>query len=251
MSKKSLGIFVPCYNEENRLPINEFTSFVENKINEDNYTIIFLNDGSSDNTSKILTDLVNLFPNKLKVSNYVVNAGKAETVRKGILEYQNSFDLFGYLDADLATGIEEFYEIGLLALKRQKNICFGSRIKKLGSEIDRKRKRHIIGRVFSTLANGIIQVPVYDTQCGAKYFDKSLISIAFDQPFISKWLFDIEVICRILSSKGKHYFLENAVEVPLRRWKEKGESKIKLIDFFNFPLELMRIKRKYKSQIKD
>jgi dolichyl-phosphate beta-glucosyltransferase len=127
---------------------------------------------------------------------------------------------------------------------------FGSRIKKLGSEIDRRTKRHIIGRVFATFANGIVKVPIYDTQCGAKYFHHSLIETNFQEPFISKWLFDIEIICRVLSTQGKAFFLQNAIEVPLKRWKEKGESKIRFKDFFKFPLELWEIRKMYSKRLK-
>ena len=38
---------------------------------------------------------------------------------------------------------------------------------------------------------------IYDTQCGAKLFDKKVLSTVVQEPFCSKWIFDVEIIVRI------------------------------------------------------
>lgn len=246
---KSLGILIPAYNEEGRLPVEEVERFLNNH-DYSNYKVIFLNDGSSDGTQHLLDTIANKYPNKVEPIHFKRNEGKAETVRKGMVQVYSQFEYLGYLDADLATSIEEFYALAQRASRENKKICFGSRIKKLGSEIKRTTKRHILGRVFATLSNSIIKVPVYDTQCGAKVFHHSLVEDTFSEKFISKWLFDIEIICRILVQHGQQYFLESALEVPLKKWKEKGGSKINLKDTITFPLELLRIKKRYSKNMK-
>lgn len=242
---KKLGILIPAYNEENRLPVSEYYAFLEQLGNLE-YTLIFLNDGSSDATLDLLRTMQVKYPNHILIEDYPNNEGKAAVVRKGMLQYQSQFEYLGYLDADLATSLDEFVRIYLRANKEDKKICFGSRIKKLGSQIDRTSKRHVLGRIFATLANYIIKVPIYDTQCGAKLFNHSLVNELFQEPFISKWLFDIEIISRVINQKGRSFLDKNAIEVPLKRWQEKGDSKIKLKDFFSFPIELWKIGRKYK-----
>ncbi len=251
MSRKTFGILIPCYNEAQRLPINKYAQTLRGtNFQKEDCKVIFLNDGSTDQTLAVLEKLKLEFPELVDIINFKRNSGKAETVRKGLLQNAYNFEYLGYLDADLATSLQEFYEIGTFAKKEGLMICFGSRIKKLGSSIDRKLKRHIIGRIFATLATGIILVPVYDTQCGAKFFHNSLIKENFTTPFISKWLFDIEIICRILVKRGQAYFISNSIEVPLKEWKDEGESKIRLKDFLNFPSELLKIRRKYTKGIK-
>ena len=63
--KFSAGIVVPCYNEEERLQLSEFSRFFKT----DNTTFFcFVDDGSTDSTKKIVADFVKKIPNELKLS---------------------------------------------------------------------------------------------------------------------------------------------------------------------------------------
>jgi len=94
----------------------------------------------------------------------------------------------------------------------------GSRVKKLGSHIDRLFFRHVIGRVFATLFRIVFDIKTYDSQCGAKFFTKDLIKKLFAEPFVSSWLFDLEIIIRESEKK--------MIEYPLKNWQDKKGSKI-------------------------
>ena len=61
--QKELAIVVPCYNEADRLPFSQFENFLslQSKV-----SVFFVNDGSKDKTEKVLTELKNQFPIKLK-----------------------------------------------------------------------------------------------------------------------------------------------------------------------------------------
>ena len=62
--KFGTGIVVPCYNEEERLQLSEFSRFFKT----DNTTYFcFVNDGNID-AEKILADFVKKIPNELKLS---------------------------------------------------------------------------------------------------------------------------------------------------------------------------------------
>ncbi len=253
MIRKPLGIFIPAYNEENRFPKEEVVYFLNNveKYQAEKYQLIFVNDGSKDNTAQILLDLQTAYPEQVKVISNKKNQGKAETIRSAFLQEQAHYKLLGYLDCDMATPLIEFYNMGLDAIEKEKHIYFGSRIQKIGSQIERKPKRHYLGRIFATCAAYILNIPIYDTQCGAKYFHHSLIQKVFQTKFISKWLFDIELFARVIIHKGYDYFNEAAFEKPLNQWLEKGGSKIKLSDMFQFPLELLKINRQYRKKLKE
>ena len=63
--KFGTGIVVPCYNEEERLKLSEFSRFFKT----DNTTFFcFVDDGSTDGTKKIVADFVKKIPNELKLS---------------------------------------------------------------------------------------------------------------------------------------------------------------------------------------
>lgn len=236
-------IIIPCYNEGNRLPVETFTRFLA----QNECSVFFVNDGSEDNTLELIIDLESKFPGKVEVIDLSSNSGKAEAVRQGFLVAfsKERFRYIGYLDADLATPLEEI-EYLLKYFDRDIEVIIGSRVKRLGAVIERDLHRHYLGRIFATMASLYLDIKVYDSQCGAKIFERQVAEKLFREPFASKWLFDLELLYR-LKELDAVQFEQNILEVPLRTWKEKGDSRIKLIDFFAAPFELFRIK---KSKIK-
>jgi hypothetical protein len=117
----------------------------------------------------------------------------------------------------------------------------GSRIKLIGNNVQRSLVRHYFGRIFATIVSQfVLKVAVYDTQCGAKVIDFETAKPIFSKPFISKWLFDVELLKRL---KKIHNLKEVVKEIPLEKWEEIRDSKIKVVDFFKIPFELFQIYR--------
>ena len=105
----------------------------------------------------------------------------------------------GYWDADLATPLSTIPEfIEKFQSSRALVAVCGSRILRLGASIQRLVFRHYLGRVFSTVASNILNIPVYDTQCGAKLFRTEHAELIFSEHFISRWFFDVELFARAL-----------------------------------------------------
>jgi hypothetical protein len=102
-----------------------------------------------------------------------------------------------------------------------------SRVRMLGWRMDRRAWRHYLGRVFATLASVILDMPVYDTQCGAKAFRVSpALRVAISTPFRSSWVFDVELIGRLSrgSSTAEPVPLGAFEEMPLRSWRDVSGS---------------------------
>jgi len=241
---QKICIVIPCYNEAERLPQDDYIYFYEQN---ENIYFYFVNDGSTDTTKAVLFSLQNQ-RERIKIIDLERNRGKADAVRTGILEALKwrTFDMIGYFDADLATPLEEVF---LLANAMSEDpdylVSFGSRIKRLGSTIERNPARHYFGRIFSTVASIILKIPVYDTQCGAKLFRPGNIKEIFQAPFLSTWLFDIEIFARFITALGRDEALEKMIEVPLTQWIERGSSKVSWGYLFKIPFELLKIKKKY------
>src|SRR5207249_3288358 len=78
--------------------------------------------------------------------------------------------------------------------------AFAARVALLGTTIERHATRHYLGRLFATAASLILDLRVYDTQCGAKAFYASpLLAAALEKPFHARWAFDVELIGRLLA----------------------------------------------------
>jgi dolichyl-phosphate beta-glucosyltransferase len=120
----------------------------------------------------------------------------------------------------------------------------------LGRTIQRRLYRHYIGRVFATAASGVLSLPVYDTQCGAKLFRVSpSIRALFAEPFLGRWTFDVEIIARLTrqcAGEGRRA-CDVMYELPLDEWRDIDGSKVRPLDFLTALIELVRIRRRYFS----
>ncbi len=239
-----LIIIIPCYNEENRLDLKQFSTFI--KANK-NILICFVNDGSSDKTIEVLQKFKLKFPHEVDVVSTEKNVGKAEAVRTGFLHCNAHYNhnKIAYLDADLATSLEECLEISH-HVTSETPFVFGSRIPTIGNEIQRKKYRFYIGRVIATAIAAQLDLDVYDTQCGCKIFKKELSKKLFKEKFISTWLFDVELFHRTIQLVGKKQMPLICKEIPVKKWVDQGESKVKFTYFFKLWVDLYQIKKTYK-----
>jgi glycosyltransferase involved in cell wall biosynthesis len=209
-----------------------------------NVRLIFVDDGSRDDTLKVLGQVKAAVPDVVILPKSP-NAGKAEAVRHGMLYALEHTDVpvVGFWDADLATPLPELYGLlGVLQRLSDIDIVFGSRVKLLGRRIERKPQRHYLGRVFATVVSNVLRLPVYDTQCGAKLFRRTpQLAAVLGQPFLSRWIFDVEILARFIRDRGIEYVQNSVYEYPLNEWCDVGGSKVKPADFIKAIVELVRI----------
>ena len=223
---ETVHIVIPCFNEANRLCKQVFVDFItENR----QVSILFVNDGSNDDTQNILENICDHEPGRFHLLNLETNRGKAEAVRRGFVEAFTWKPTFVAMwDADLSTPLTmviEFREF--MKSNRTLFLVMGARVKLLGRNIKRSGTRHILGRLAATLISFTLNLDVYDTQCGAKMFIvNDLTRTIFGYPFQSTWIFDVEVIARII--KGSLEDPNRLIyEFPLLEWNEVGGSKIR------------------------
>ncbi len=246
--KYNLCIVIPCYNESDFFLHSSYKSFLQNFKDT---LICFVNDGSTDKTNECISSLKNEFPKNVEIINHEVNQGKATAVKTGF-NYCNAsfnFNFIAYLDADLAVSLDECYSL-TSNFKNNIDFVFGSRVLRIGAKIIRKNYRHYIGRIIATLISYILSLKVYDSQCGCKIFKKDLSEKIFVEPFISKWLFDVEIFFRILNFYGKELALKKMLEIPLKEWIDRGDSKVKFTYFFKLWFDLLKIKKAYTKKKK-
>lgn len=230
-------IVIPCYNEAERLNPCAFLRILEE---HRELSFLFVNDGSRDNTIEILNTLSKKEPARIAVLDLERNSGKAEAVRRGVLKaIEAPCDYVGYWDADLASPLEAIIEFRSILDRGDVDVVIGSRVCLLGRNIQRKALRHYVGRVFATCASLLLQLKVYDTQCGAKMFKNTpILRQVFGAQFKVNWTFDVEMIGRFLLLQGiPHDVASRWFEYPLHEWVDVKGSKIGLKDYIKGGIE--------------
>lgn len=238
------GIIIPCYNEGKRLNQEAFVSFIsENK----NYHLCFVNDGSKDNTLEVLHTMKNQAPEAISIVDVKKNSGKATAVRAGarFLYSMTNISNIGFMDADLSTDFRDFKDLVSTLEKENKLVVFGSRNALGSGTIERNFMRNVFSKFVKQFILLILGLPIRDTQCGAKVFARSIVPVAYDDAFVSKWLFDVEIFLRLKKFLGKENTMKNIVEQPLMRWVHVDDSKLGMRDALEIPGRLAQIWMNY------
>ncbi len=98
-------------------------------------------------------------------------------------------------------------------------------------------------------------MPVYDTQCGAKMFRvNDRTRPLFSRPFISRWVFDVELLARyigIRKAQGAHEVRAGICEIPLQIWHDVAGSKVRPRDFFRAFVDVAKIAATYRSALRE
>lgn len=241
MTPPELALVVPCYNEAERLDPDAFLQFVTT---HPGVQLVLVDDGSADATGEILERMRAAAPVAVTTLRLSSRRGKAETVRQGILAgLAQRAALVGFFDADLATPLRVIDDF-LAVLRTRPGVEFvlGSRVMLMGRDIRRKATRHYFGRVFATAVSHALDLPVYDTQCGAKILRVNAATASlFDTPFRSEWIFDVELIARYLRlpvASGEPARRDRLYELVLPAWHDRPGSKLRWHDFARAAVEL-------------
>ncbi len=233
----TIALVIPCKNEYWRLDISAFLDAIRAF---PWLTLLFVDDGSTDDTAETLAFLDKQSP-AIQAIYLPRNVGKAAAVYTGIqtLLARTQADWVGFWDADLAAPLSELKAFhDELERNPDAQAVLGARWPHLGAQIDRTLLRNAVGTLMKALIRRVLRVPVYDTQCGAKIFRRDLAKRIFAEPFRSKWLFDVELLRRIPLRTMHHAVIEH----PLSVWHDVPGSKLKLMDSARVFLDLLRMR---------
>lgn len=246
ISKSCVGVVIPCYNEESRLLSKEFTDFLDSNLG---YHLCFVNDGSKDDTLKVLKELAKGREDFISVYDCEKNGGKGEAVRQGMLHLVKDpqLDYLGYLDADLSTDFKDFDDLVNTIENSDFQIVSGSRIARMGADINKESAREIISLTINFIIRKILGMNFKDTQCGAKIIRRDLVKVVFKDKFLTRWLFDVEIFKRMGNIYGKEKAVSMICEQPLKRWIHADGSKLSMKDSLKIVGQLGEIAVKYRS----
>lgn len=250
---EKLVLVVPVFNEASRWN----SQYWSNLTALSDIFWIFVNDGSTDQTSKLLTNL-DLNQNGVVLS-LEKNLGKAEAIRNGLEYFFDTLDsqntLVGYLDADGAFTLEEILRFQKLAQKlttsevarnqQEFDWVWSSRVGLRGRHIQRKKSRHYIGRIIATYLGSTFPNLPYDSQSGFKIFKPSgALKTAVSKPFHTHWFIDLELLIRTSQIACREI---EVWEEPLNSWRDVPGSALSWKNFLQIMIEIRYVKKMIKG----
>ncbi|HJF40621.1 MAG TPA: glycosyltransferase [[Clostridium] spiroforme] len=237
-----INILLPVLNEEKRLEkgvVN--TIHFLNSIHYNDYQLTIVDNGSSDQTSKIAMRLTENY-NFVKYIR-LEEKGVGIAVQTGVNE--NKSDIVGYMDIDLSTDIRHLEDIIKIFSQRPDiDIINGSRLNKNSNTVGRKWYRNITSKGLSFVLKLFLHMKATDAICGFKFFRKDAIDnlIKYADSEEKGWFYVIELLLR---AERMNYKI---LELPVH-WEDDYNTTVhvwKLIK--NYMKNIFRLRKKFKKE---
>lgn len=205
-----LSIIIPAYNEENRISntLKTYWHFLEQKKREENieFELLVVINGTTDSTPLVVLQLQKMMPEILIIELH--DGGKGFAIAQGFKNaLSRANDLIGFVDADMATSPQAFYDLvkhingydGIIASRYM-----------IGSQVSPPRpfiKRWGSKLFFESSTKLLFGIYYYDTQCGAKLFKRTVIERIVPYLTVRHWAFDVEILylCKRFNFRIKEF----------------------------------------------
>lgn len=219
-----VSIVVPAYNEEKRIgkmleAYSKYFSIIS-KRDSFKYEIVVVINNTKDRTEEI----VRKWQKKNKNIRYLnlIRGGKGYAIIEGFKEaLKRKNDLIGFVDADMSTGPEAFYDL-IKKIKNYDGIIASRYLKESIVKPKQSVARIFVSRVFNFIVRAILYLPYKDTQCGAKLFKRKAIEKSIHDIKLLQWAFDVDLLYTMRKKGFK------IVEVPTV-WSDRDYSKINFL----------------------
>lgn len=213
--RPALSLVIPAYNEQARLPytLAEIERYVCTE--QLDCEVIVVDNGSRDATSVVVQQAASRFP-RLRLLR-TDRRGKGLAVRTGVLAARGQVVVFA--DADLSWLVEDLSRFASLVDEQRAPVVIGSREGYGARRIGEPIYRHLMGRVFNRVVQGLAVPGIEDSQCGFKAFSNTAAQAIFARQSLDGWGFDVEVL--YLARR-----LGYAVTVVPLSWEHKENSRV-------------------------
>jgi glycosyltransferase involved in cell wall biosynthesis len=163
----------------------------------------------------------------------VPRRGKGAAIKEAWLSLEDGFEVFCFMDIDLATDLEALP--GLIgAVRSGSDVVLGSRYLE-GSVIRRSLFREVISRTYRLIFGMVFRIKISDPQCGFKAVSRSIVEHVLPRVASNGFFFDSELLVRAADSGC------SISEIPVR-WTESEGSSVRLVrDIPEFLAGLVRL----------
>ena len=193
---KRVSIVIPAYNEEKRIgkTLEAYSGYFNGLLEEGklDYEILVVINNTKDRTEEIVRKCMKK-DKHIRYLNFE-RGGKGFAVIEGFKDsLTRENDLIGFVDADMATGPEEYHRLieglggydGAIADRYHKD-----------SKVfpPNTFRRIIVSRMFALFTRALLFMPFKDTQCGAKLFRENVLRKVLPSMSMSQWAFDVDLL---------------------------------------------------------
>ena len=214
MRPKSISVFFPAYNDAGTIPTMIIRALQTLPEVSDDYEVIVINDGSTDDTGRVLDEMARLYPN-VRVIHHTQPSGYGGVLRAGFAAAQKEW-IF-YTDGDAQY---DSRELALLARAAEDGVDVAQ-----GYKIKRHDPFHriVIGWLYQYFVKLVFNLSIRDVDCDFRLMRRAI----FDRVKLESTTGTItfEMVKKIQDAGYR------IVEVPVHHWyRQYGLSQ-----FFNFP----------------
>ena len=220
-----LSIVIPLLNEEKSLP--ELYNWIIEVMQANNYSyeIIFIDDGSSDHSWKIIKQLSET-NTSVKAIHFQKNYGKSQALLAGFLMAQGEVVIT--MDADLQDNPEEIPDLFKLIKKENYDLVSGWKRKRYDNVIT----KNLPSKLFNLAARKVSGLPLHDFNCGLKAYSQEVIKQIDVYGEMHRY------IPLLSKNAGFHHIAEKEVKHQARKY---GETKFGSERFLHGLLDLITI----------
>ena len=225
-STYQFSIIVPVFNEESKISIvlnqikDIFAEYVQN------YEVIIINDGSLDETLKVILEEQQSDPH-IKVLTYPTNKGKGYAVRLGVTNSKG--DIVIFLDGDFNISPTEIREF--INQLEGYDLTIASKAHPL-SVVSGPTERVFLSKAFNLLVRLLVGVKINDTQSGLKVGRGPALRNIFEKIAVKGFAFDVELLAIAIKLGLK------IKELPVRVTIDSSFNMKEIVKMF---LDVMRI----------
>ena len=220
-----ISVIVPLFNEAESLP--ELYAWIQRVMNENkfSYEVIFINDGSTDNSWQVIQDLKSKSEN-VRAIRFRRNYGKSPALFCGFDRAEGNVVIT--MDADLQDSPDEIPELYRMVMEEGYDLVSGWKQKRY----DNTFTKNIPSKIYNATARRVTGLKLHDMNCGLKAYRKEVIK-------------NIEVygeMHRYIPYLAKNAGYTNIGEkVVIHRKRQYGVSKFGLERFVNGYLDLFSL----------
>lgn len=213
----ALSLIVPAYNEEKRIGamLEAYLPYFASRY-PDRVEVWVVVNGTTDRTAAVVSSFEPRYP-FLRMHIEPLPVGKGGAILEGFVRATGA--IIGFVDADGATPPEAYDELvrnlggaGVLLASRW---LPGSRI------TPQPLARRVASRIFNRLVRLLFDLPITDTQCGAKVLRRDAVRAILPHLGTTRWAFDVDLL---FQARRAGFEIR---EIPTV-WNDKAGSRLKV-----------------------